>query len=258
MKRILVSALIGSALLGLSACNDDDNHSPPATGEFRVVNGIPDSGSVAASPTSGNVFNTDGVAFDKATGAKDVPIGSYNLQLRNNSATDSFATVNNVNIDHNTLTALWTRGTIAGGATGFSVEEDIGSTPSGKFTFVFVNDTTSDAAGTLSVYFVPPGTTDLTGITPAAASIDAGKASSAVQLSTGTYEIIVTNGTTPLFDSGATGIQIPPGGNMLQLGALDASNAQVTSNASPLTLMLLDNGNNDSDSKLLLNTVPAT
>src|SRR5581483_11228882 len=82
MKRILVPALTGLALLGLSACNNNDNNTAPFSGDVRVVNGIPDSGSVTASATSG-FSNTSGVGFDHASSTVTIPEGSYNVQLRN-------------------------------------------------------------------------------------------------------------------------------------------------------------------------------
>jgi hypothetical protein len=260
MNRITLAALAcTSTLLGLSAC-DNNNNSPPGTGEVRLVNGIPDSGSVSASPTSGDVFNTQGQAFDKASGAEDAPEGNYNVQLVN-STNPSFATIENVKVSHNTLTALWTRGSLdTGTGSGFAVQENLGTAAtSGDFDFIFVNDSTASGAATLSVYLVTPGSPDLTGLTPAASGIAAGTASTVAQIKAGTYEVIVTNGTTPIFDSGSAGISFPgSGASMVQMGALDASSAQVTSNTAPITLMILDNGNNDSDSQLVLNQTPAS
>ena len=59
----------------------------------------------------------------------------------------------------------------------------------------------------------------------------------------GTYEIIVTNGSTVLFDSGPTGFALPAtnGANVFQIGALDATSAQVTQHGSALVMLLLDN-----------------
>jgi hypothetical protein len=262
MKRIILAALAcTSSLLALTACNDDNNHSPPGTGEVRVVNGIPDSGSLTASPTSGDVFNSNGQGFDDASGAQAVPEGNYNVQLKNSDDTGSFATIDNVKVSHNTLTALWARGSLAASTgTGFAVQENLGSAPANQFTFIFVNDSTGTTA--LDVYLVPSGTStsDLTatGIIHVATAVAAGSATTSASVANGNYEVIVTAGGLPIFDSGSTAITFPASGaSMVQLGALDASSAQVTSNVSPITLMLLDNGNNDQDSKLYLNTVAA-
>ncbi|HZR37817.1 MAG TPA: hypothetical protein VFA75_20765, partial [Nevskia sp.] len=167
----------------------------------------------------------------------------YNVQLRNDNASDPFTTVNNVNVRHNTLTVIYARGSINGSSgSGFSVNEDVQAPASGKFRFQFVNDTTQTATGSLSIYLVQPGGT-IAGATPAA-TVNAGAASDPVEIATGTYRVIVTSGTTPLYDSGSgSGITLPTTNtNVIQIGALDASSAQVTANGSPLTLLVLDNG----------------
>lgn len=239
MKRILVGAMIGSALLGLSACNGDNN-TAPFSGKVRLVNGISDSGSITASATSG-FSNTPGTGFDTASSTVTVPEGGYNVQLSNDN--NKFATVNNVSVDHNNLTTIYTYGSInASSGAGFPVEENIGEPSSGKFRFQFVNDTTQGATGTLNVYLVKPGT-GIAGVTPAASSVNQKTGSNAVEIASGTYEVVVTSGSTPIYDSGATGgITLPTSGaNVIQIGALDATVAQTTTDASVITLLLTDN-----------------
>jgi hypothetical protein len=232
--------LIGSTLLGLSACNGDNN-TAPFSGKVRLVNGIPDSGSVAASPTSGDVFNTSGIGFDHASSTVTVPEGGYNVQLSNN--TTMFATVNNVSVDHNNITTIYTYGSInASSGNGFPVEENIGEPASGKFRFQFVNDTTQGATGALTVYLVTPGS-GISGATAVASATQQKTGSNSVDLPAGTYEVVITSGTTPIYDSGTSGgITLPPSGtNIVQVGALDATAAQLTADASVVTLLITDN-----------------
>ncbi len=239
MKRILISILVGSALLGLAACNDN-NHTAPFSGNVRVVNGIADSGSISASATSG-FSNTPGIGFDHASSTVTIPEGSYNVQLSNDN--NHFATANNVDVRHNTLTVIYARGSIAGSTgSGFSVNEDLQQPSSGKFRFQFVNNSTQGATASLSIYLVAPGA-GIGSATPVATAA-AGAASDPVEVAAGSYHVIVTSGTTPLYDSGlsGSGIALPkPDTNVIQIGALDASTAQASADGSPLTLLILDN-----------------
>ena len=258
MKRLTLAALAcTTTLLGVTACNDDNNHSPPGTGEVRLVNGIPDSGSITASATSG-VSNTPGVEYGAGSSTVDVPIGSYNVQLKNGTTTDPFFTVNNTQVDHNSLTVLWTSGSIAAGTgSGFPVEINLGSSSSGKFTFEFVNDTTQDATSSLNIYLVASGTAITADTTPVA-TVAAGKASAEAEVASGTYQIVVSASaapTLPLYASPSTVTLAPSGSNVVQIGAID--NNQSTTDCSPIALMILDNGNNDADENLVRNVCPA-
>jgi len=239
MKRILISALVGPALLGLAACSDN-NHTAPFSGDVRVVNGIPDSGSITASATSG-FSNTPGIGFDHASSTVTIPEGGYNVQLSNDN--NKFTTVNNVSVSHNALTVIYARGSIAGSTgSGFSVQEDLQQPSSGKFRFQFVNNTTQAATGTLSIYLLAPGA-GIGSATPAA-TVAAGAASTPVEVAAGSYHVVVTSGSTPVYDSGlsGSGIALPnPDTNVIQIGALDASTAQASADGSPITLLVLDN-----------------
>lgn len=238
MKRILIGALIGPALLGLSACNSDNNTAPLA-GAFRVVNAVTDSDKVTASATSG-ISNTDQTGFGSASSIVQVPVGGYNVQVANDGNT--FTTVDNVKIDHNNLTTLYATGIISTPG-GFPVEENLNQPASGQFTFQFVNATTQSGTATLTIYLVPVGK-GLTGAQPAVAATKAGSGSATASLAAGTYEVVVTDGTTTLYDSGATtGIALPdPNSNVIQIGAIDASSAQSSkNNGSTISLVITDN-----------------
>lgn len=235
--RYLVPTLCAS-LLALAACNGSNN-TAPFTGKVRLVNGISDSGSITASATSG-FSNTPGTGFDTASSTVNVPEGGYNVQLSNDN--NMFATVNNVGVDHNNLTTIYTRGSIhASSGSGFSVEENIGVPSSGKFRFQFANDTTHGATASLSVYLIQVGAG--IGGSTAIATTNAGTGSGATEIPAGTYEVVITSGTTPIYDSGTTGgITLPgPGANVVQFGALDATTAQTGTDGSMITLLITDN-----------------
>lgn len=236
--RYLVPILGAASLLTLAACNGN-NSTAPFTGKVRLVNGISDSGSITASATSG-FSNTPGTGFDTASSTVNVPEGGYNVQLSNNN--NMFATANNVAVDHNNLTTIYTRGSInASSGSGFSVEENIGVPSSSNFRVQFVNDTTHGATANLSIYLVHVGA-GIGGAT-AIATTAAGAGSNATEIPAGTYEIVVTSGTTPIYDSGATGgITLPSSGsNVVQIGALDATTAQASTDGSLITLLITDN-----------------
>ena len=241
MKSTLIAGLAGTSLLVLSACSNDNNSTPPLTGAFRLVNGSSDSNGLSASATSG-FPSTATVNFDSAGSIVDAPEGGYNVQVKPGSGNQF--TVNNVSIDHNNLTTLFTYGSsVAGTANGFVAEENLGTPSSGNFTFQFANDTSQTATAALSVYLVKLGA-GISGVQPAVPAVNAASASQGASIPAGTYEIIVTNGTSVLYDSGSTqaGIVLPtPNTNVIQIGALDATSAQATANGSPITLILMDN-----------------
>jgi len=241
MKRYLIISLVGSSLLGLFACSNDNNSTPALTGAFRLVNGVSDSSGLSASASSG--FASSGtVAFDAAGSVVDVPDGGYNVQLTPGSGNEF--TVNNVSIQHNNLSTLFTYGSvIAGTANGFVAEENFGTPPSNDFTLQFVNDTTQATTTALSIYLVPIGTS--IGTAQPAAQANAANASQDVSFAAGTYEIIVTDNGVTVYDSGSTGagIVLPtPDANVIQIGALDATAAQASANGgAPITLLVMDN-----------------
>ena len=238
MKHYLPPALIGAALLGLGACSNSNNSTPPETGAVRTANGITDSPGLDVSVS--NVATFSGIAFDSASGLTDVPLGSYNSQLTSNSVQFS---VNNVGIDHNNVTTIFAYGATGNGSQGgFPVEESIVAPTNGQAVVQPVHDalSASATAPTLSVYLVTPGA-GTAGATPLTATFATSTASSAI---TGaTYEIIVSSGAAVLFDSGPKGIALPGAGgaNVYQIAAVDASSAQTTRYGSTLTLILMDN-----------------
>jgi hypothetical protein len=242
MNRYILTGLAGAALLAVSACSNDNNNTPPGTGGFRVVNGISDSSNLSASATSG-FPSTAGVDFDIASSIVDPPEGGYNVQLFNNGSSSSFYTVNNTSIQHNNITTIYTNGSIdSSTGSGFAVIENLTAPSStSQFTFQFVNDTTQSTTSTLDIYLVSVGA-GISGAQPTATA-GAGTASTASPETGASYEIIVTNGTTTLFDSGASGITLPTtDANVMQIGALDATSAQASSYGnSPITLIITDN-----------------
>jgi hypothetical protein len=235
MKRYLITCLAGATLLG--ACSN--NNTPPLAGAYRLVNGVPDSGGLSSSATSG--FPSSSTAgFDSASSIVDVPDGGYNVQVTPGSG--ATFTVDNVGIQHNNLTTLFTYGSTASStAAGFTAEENLSTPASGTFTFQFVNDTSQTATAALSIFLIPVGA-GIGSATPVATASTA-TASQDVNVPAGTYEIVVASAGAPVYDSGTTGgITLPtPDTNVIQIGALDATAAQVSSNGSPITLLLLDN-----------------
>ncbi|MDR3416232.1 MAG: hypothetical protein P4L83_08600 [Nevskia sp.] len=243
MNRYTIPSLACVSALALSACSNSNNSTPPFAGAFRLVNGVSDSNGITASASSG--FPSTGTAnFDTAGSTVNPPEGGYNVQLFAGGSSTPFFTVNSVSIDHNNLTTVFTYGTISGGtAKGFAAEENLGQPTSGNFTLQFVNDTTQATTASLNVYLVKPGSS-ITGVQPAAQA-GAASASTAAAFAAGTYEIIVTNGVSTVYDSGKTqaGVVLPPvNTNVVQIGMLDATSSQASQyGGSPVTLLLMDN-----------------
>lgn len=242
MKRRIVPSLV-LAGLALAACNS--NTTPPLTGGFRVANGITDSNGLDASINDVATFS--GIGTESGSGITDVPLGSYKSQLTSNSKT---FTVNNVSIDHNNVTTVYAYGSIGGGSeAGFPAEESLDAPTNGQAVVQAVHAAFAESGtnGTLNFYFVSPGS-GLGGATPFAATF--GQSPSSHALTGAKYEIIVAAGTTPVFDSGPTGISLPysDGSNVFQVAALDATGGNQS--GSPIVVLILDNNGHQ---KLLLN-----
>lgn len=243
MKRSLNSfALIGASLLALSACNSDDNNTPPATGAFRIANGITDS--IGLDAALSNVSSFSGISFGTGSGINNPPIGSYKTQLTSNSVT---FTVDGTSIDHNNVTTVFAAGQIGNGSQkGFTAEENLGKPADGQFNVQFVADAAS-RTGPINFFLITPGgsvtgkTANATVEYPFNPTPSSPSFSPTTSVANGKYEIIVTNalGVT-LFDSGPNGVTLPTASNVLQIAALDAATGNP--NGAPISVLVLDNG----------------
>lgn len=251
MKHSLMFCLVAAAPLALVACN---NGNAPFTGAFRVVNAIPDAQPLDASIADVST-DINNIAFGAVSGFRDIPEGGYQVQLTTSPLAGGNAVtilVNNVSIDHNNQTTLYAVGTLAQSTgAGLMVERNSsGSVPAGKTEVQFVDAIAgafTHGAGT--VYLVAPGSgvgnpvysvtleSPVNNPTPQAPAF-----SSPTLINSGTYEIIVQDlASNTVFDSGsATGISFGDGAS-LQIAALDATAAQVTSNGSTVQLLEIDN-----------------
>jgi hypothetical protein len=233
MKRYAPCAAL-AALALLSACGS--NNTPPLTGAFRAANGITDN-TDGMDAALGNVAAFSGIGFDTASGLTDVPEGSYNAQI---TASSNQFNVDNVSIDHNNVSTVFTYGTLAGKTEGgFVAEESLDQPTNNQIEIQPLHDAyaVSQTSTTLYFYFVTPGA----GVSGTPVTADFASNTTSVPLDPGTYEILVTDGTTTVFDSGPKGIALPfsNGSNVFQLAALDATTA--TSDGSTISLLLLDN-----------------
>lgn len=240
MKSSYGYGIVGAALLALSACSDS-NSTPPLAGAFRIANGISDSNGLDASLS--NVGSFSGIGFGTASGIVNPPTGSYKAQLTSNSIT---FTVDNVSIDHNNVTSVFTSGQISSGSqNGFVAEENLGAPASGQFNVQFVADASS-RSGAINFYVISPGGST-TGKTPNATveypfdtSPSSPGFSTTAGVADGTYEIVVTNALgIKLFDSGTKGVKLPTAGNVLQIAAINAASGNP--NGAPLSVLVLDN-----------------
>jgi hypothetical protein len=249
-QRYLVPTLCIVSLLALSACNSDNNSTPPLTGGFRIANGITDSIGLDAKLSDTPTFS--GISFGTGSGINTPPTGSYKSQLTSNSQT---FTVNNVSIDHNNVTTVFAAGRIGDNSkNGFPVEQNLQAAVSGHFNAQFVADATSPA-GPIKFFLVAPGA-GIVGASPVAtveypftASPTSPGFSTTTSIASGKYEIIVTDalGVTTLFDSGPSGVQLPTAGDVLQIAALDAATGNP--DGSSLTVLVLDNAGGNIDLK---------
>jgi hypothetical protein len=281
MKSYILPGLAGAALLAVSACSNNNNSTPPLTGAFRAVNGMPNSSGLDASIAGVSIpTQAQNISFGTGSSISDVPNGSYNVTLSDSAAGSTSSSsssgsssgsssssssssgsgsssssggggtvsfdVDNLNISSGNLETVFTYGDLSTGTqNGFIAEESLQAPTNGQVVMQVVHDalTESSTASTLSFYFVKPGS-GLTGASPTTAPFAQQPNPESIPLAGGTYEIIVTNGTTTVFDSGPKGVALPASGssaNVFQLAALDATSAQSTQYGSTVTLLLLDN-----------------
>jgi hypothetical protein len=242
MKSSIGFGLIGASLLALAACGGngggDNNGTPPLAGAFRVANGITDSDGLDAALS--NVASFSGIGFSTASGIVNPPEGSYMAQLTSNSIT---FTVDNVSIDHNNVTTVFTGGKVGSSTeNGFPVEENLGAPASGQFNVQFVASAAS-RTGPINFYLITPGgsttgkTANATVEYPFNTAPSSPGFSSTTGVADGVYEIIVTNVLgIKLYDSGTKGVSLPTAGNVLQIAAIDTA-----SGTNPISVLVLDN-----------------
>jgi hypothetical protein len=256
----LYSVLLLSALSGCGG-----NSTPPLSGALRVSNGIADSTGLDVALTGiGLPTDFQNVAFDSGTHIADVPEGSY---MANFSTTDSGGdsvsfTVNNLAIDQNDVSTVFTYGTVTNNtANGFVAEEALDAPPSGQFVIQFVHaayaESKTSAGQTLTFFLIAPGSSS-TADPVYSTAVMFGNPSPSAAVNSGTYEILVqdSDGAT-IFDSGSDGIQLPSSAsNVFQVAVLDSSQAALYNPGSPglpgadcplASLLVLDN-NGDSTS----------
>jgi hypothetical protein len=242
-----MSALVGVAALVLAACGGDNNTTPPLAGGFRIANGISDADANGLDVTLIAAYQFNGIAFGTGSGIKNPPVGSYTARFDINGLPFTVG----VQINHNEVSTLFTYGTVAAGTySGFAAYESLGTPATSQFVVQVLHSayTAALTAATLSYYFVAAGSGTIGTTTPKTAPFATQTPSGT--LPAGSYEIIVTDGTTVIYDSGAGigGVTLPPtGSNVLQIAALDAPGAP---DGSAISLLLLDN---DGGSARLLN-----
>jgi len=234
--RLLALCFLVAAALGLSACSNGENPLNPPIGQLRLANAIADSNPIDATVVS-IPSGIDNIAFGFASGFKDVPDGSYRVQLTTttNAGQVTFA-ADPTHIDKNQATTVYAVGRMAQGTeAGFVVEAPRIEVPGNKAEVQFVN-AASQQAGALDIYVTTPGAS-LVGVTPTATlSFPANNAPALV--TPDAYEIRVTpqgNAATLLFDSGPAGVQFS-GGTTQQFALLDNTNGAIPS---PLFLLVL-------------------
>ncbi|MBL6750134.1 MAG: DUF4397 domain-containing protein [Nevskia sp.] len=246
MVRIIATGVAGIiALAALSACSNSNNNTAPLAGDLRVVNGVPDSNGLNSSINDASVAS--GTPFGQSSGLNAIPEGGYTVQLQTGNGNGGTLTgnANSVSIDHNNITTVYAYGSVANAnLAGFAAEESV-APPSSSTNFVLqfadaAYAATGSGSGSLNVIMVAPGS-GIGGVTPTA--VPFGHATTAGNVAAGTYEIIVTDGGgATVYDSGPAGIALPPTNtNVVQIGIVDTSAAQLQQYGSGVALILLDN-----------------
>jgi hypothetical protein len=238
IRQVLAPCIFAITALGAAACGSDNPINPPI-GQLRVANAITDS-----NPIDATVVNIpsgiDNIAFGTGSGLKDIPDGSYRVQLTTttNAGQSSFA-ADPTHIDKNHITTIYAVGRLAQGTqAAFVVEAPRTDVPGDKSELQFVN-AASQQTGPLDIYLTAPGAS-LVGVLPTT-NLAFPASNSPALVTPGKYEIRVTpqgNPLTVLFDSGPLGVQLPASTSQ-QFSLLDSASATAPP---PMFLLVLTGG----------------
>ena len=179
-------ALTLLATLAVSACNNDDDVTAPATtAELRVVHASPDAPNVDV--LVDNTAALTNVAYKAASAYLQVPSGSRNLKVRATGTTtvviDQTATLN----EGSAYTVIAT-GRVASIAP-LVLTDDQTSPAAGNVRVRLVH--ASPAAGNVDIY-VTSTTADITTATPTLANVAFRAASNYLEVPAGTYRVRIT------------------------------------------------------------------
>jgi hypothetical protein len=179
-------ALTLLATLAVSACNNDDDVTAPATtAELRVVHASPDAPNVDV--LVDNTAALTNVAYKAASTYLQVPSGSRNLKVRATGTTtvviDQTATLN----QGSAYTVIAT-GRVASIAP-LVLTDDQTSPAAGNVRLRLVH--ASPAAGNVDIYVNAP-TADITTATPTLANVAFRVASNYLEVPAGTYRVRIT------------------------------------------------------------------
>ncbi len=240
LSRVLaIPALILSAATGLAACGGGNLSLP--FGDVRVVNAISDSTSLDAKATN-LPSDINNITVNTASGFRTVPDGTFNLNVTVNApGSPTGFTFNDVDIDRDAETTVYFPGKIVDGSyntNGFLVKNSAGSIGTGQVEIQPVH-AASNLPSAISLYLNAPANATLTG-TPINVNYRAGATPS--QISGGSYRLLIaaqSNPTVPVFDSGATGVNLAAGAR-LQIAALNTTDATGASTGIMLLLIPSD------------------
>jgi hypothetical protein len=251
MKHRFILCLATATTLALAACGDDSPGSTPGTGALRIVNAISDSQPIDASVTNVTT-DLNNIAFGSASGFREIPEGSYKVQLNTHESSGAAVsiTADNVSIDHNNQTTVYAIGSLTlGTQSSLAVERTIADIPANNVEVQFVD--VAGAGGTVSL--IKAGTSALdpanvvatqtleAAVTAVTASDPTKAYSAPQQVPTGTYEIVITTaGGLKVYDSGSAGIALS-GGSSYQFAVL---NGVGISNGSAVTVLEMDDKGN--------------
>jgi hypothetical protein len=178
-------ALALAAMATISACDDDDPVTPPATAQVRVVHAAADAPNVDVLVDGSAVLTN--VPFKGASNYLSVPAGTRNLQVR-------AAGTSTVVIDADATAAQGESYTVI--ATGpvaaiapLVLEDDLTTPAAGNIKLRLVH--ASPTAGPVDIYVTAPGA-DLTTVTPTLANVPFRAASDYLEVPAGTYRVRIT------------------------------------------------------------------
>jgi len=183
LTRFVKSAAVALLAVLISACGSGSNNATPTN--LRFVNATT---GTSLSVTLNGIGQFSNVAAGAATGYAPVTPSNYTIEVT--SANGTLATSAQVqglaSGQTYTLLAYQRDGAIVAE---LIVEDQ--AIPAAGFSTVAISNSSPDA-GTLDVYILPPGTTNLTGLAPVFQQVVFGAAPAAVAYTAGTYDIVAT------------------------------------------------------------------
>ena len=240
--RALSTLLATSLLLGVAACDDDDDGTNPTPqGRVRVVHAIGNGPAIDALIDGQALAGHTNVAFKANPAYVNVATGTRDFVLRQTGTQTAVLTANDQAVASGvgySLVALGRAGATGALAPAFRYVTDAATPAQGKATLRLLH--ASPAAGNVDIYITAPNA-DLAAEEPDFSNVAFNAAPSTASLDAGTYRVRLTTTGTKTVKIDRTDIALTAGQRWLGIAVGD--DAPGTGNTSAFEILMRQEGN---------------